>query len=139
LEIAGAVVYLAAMLRKYLVALSIGLAVAGAALAEQPRSGVDISAIDPAVPPQQDFWQFANGKWLAATPIPADRSAWNTFAAVRDHPAAAARRDKASTGAALTAASRASSRTSMVRSWTRRVSRRRASWPCAMSSRVSTA
>jgi putative endopeptidase len=81
LEIAGAVVYPAAMLRKYLVALSIGLAVAGAALAE-PRSGVDISAIDPAVPPQQDFWQFANGKWLAATPIPADRSAWNTFAAL---------------------------------------------------------
>jgi putative endopeptidase len=68
LEIAGAVVCPAAMLRKYLVALSIGLAVAGAALAE-PRSGIDISAID-------------NGKWLAATPIPADRSAWNTFAAL---------------------------------------------------------
>jgi putative endopeptidase len=64
-----------------LVALSIGLAVAGAALAE-PRSGIDISAIDPTVPPQQDFWQFANGKWLAATPIPADRSAWITFAAL---------------------------------------------------------
>jgi hypothetical protein len=47
--------YPAAMLRKYLVALSIGLAIAGAALAE-PRSGIDISAIDPAVPPQQDFW-----------------------------------------------------------------------------------
>jgi Peptidase family M13 len=81
LEIAGALIYPAAMLRKYLVALSIALAVAGAARAE-PRSGIDISAIDPAVPSQQDFWRFANGKWLAATPIPADRSAWNTFAAL---------------------------------------------------------
>ena len=81
LEIAGALVYPATMLRKYIVALSIGVAGACAAMAE-PRSGIDISAIDPAVPPQQDFWQFANGKWLAATPIPADRSAWNTFAAL---------------------------------------------------------
>jgi putative endopeptidase len=70
LEIAGAVVYPAAMLPKYLVALSVGLAVAGAALAE-PRSGIDISAIDTAVPPQQEFWKFADGKWLAARPIPA--------------------------------------------------------------------
>ena len=48
----------------------------------EPRSGIDLSAIDPMVRPQQDFWQFANGKWLAATPIPADRAAWNTFLAV---------------------------------------------------------
>ncbi len=81
LKIAGAVVYPGAMLRKYMVALLIGLAGAGAAMAE-PGSGIDISAIDSAVPPQQDFWQFANGKWLAATPIPADRSAWNTFVAL---------------------------------------------------------
>ena len=50
----------------------------------EPRSGIDVSAIDPAVPPQQDFWQFANGKWLAATSIPADRSAWDTFSALRE-------------------------------------------------------
>jgi predicted metalloendopeptidase len=50
----------------------------------EPRSGIDVSAIDPAVPPQQDFWQFANGKWLAATPIPADRSAWDTFSELRE-------------------------------------------------------
>ena len=48
----------------------------------EPRSGIDMSAIDPTVRPQEDFWQFANGKWLAATPIPADRAAWNTFLAV---------------------------------------------------------
>jgi putative endopeptidase len=81
LEIAVALVYLAAMMRTYILALAIGLAGAGAAIAE-PRSGIDLSAIDPQVPPQQDFWQFANGRWLAATPIPADRAGWNTFLAL---------------------------------------------------------
>ncbi len=50
----------------------------------EPRSGIDISAIDPTVRPQDDFWRFANGKWLAATSIPADRSAWDTFSALRE-------------------------------------------------------
>jgi putative endopeptidase len=50
--------------------------------AAEPRSGIDISSIDPSVRPQDDFWQFANGKWLAATPIPADRAGWGTFLAL---------------------------------------------------------
>jgi putative endopeptidase len=50
----------------------------------EPRSGVDLAAMDPAVRPQEDFWRFANGKWLAATPIPADRSGWDTFAQLRE-------------------------------------------------------
>jgi putative endopeptidase len=83
LEIAGALVYSAAMLRKFIVALVIGAGCAGVAMAE-PRSGIDLSAIDPLVRPQQDFWQFANGKWLAATSIPADRAAWDTFSALRE-------------------------------------------------------
>jgi putative endopeptidase len=83
LEISGALVYPAAMLRKFILALAIGAACPGAAMAE-PRSGIDLSSIDPGVRPQQDFWQFANGKWLAATPIPADRPAWDTFSAVRE-------------------------------------------------------
>ncbi len=69
------------MLWKFILALAIGLACPTASMAE-PRSGIDISAIDPTVRPQEDFWQFANGKWLAATPIPADRAAWNTFLTV---------------------------------------------------------
>ena len=83
LEIAAAIVYSAAMLQKFILALAIGAGCAGVAMAE-PRSGIDISAIDPGVRPQDDFWQFANGKWLAATSIPADRSAWDTFSALRE-------------------------------------------------------
>jgi predicted metalloendopeptidase len=69
------------MLRTFILALAIGAASMAAVMAE-PRSGIDLSSIDPAVRPQDDFWQFANGKWLAATPIPADRAAWNTFLSV---------------------------------------------------------
>ncbi|HTB04407.1 MAG TPA: M13 family metallopeptidase [Bradyrhizobium sp.] len=78
MEIEGRLVYCAAMLRKFILALAIGVAFPGMPMAE-PRSGIDVSAIDPAVRPQDDFWQFANGKWLAATTIPPDRPAWNTF------------------------------------------------------------
>jgi len=76
-------VYPAAMLRQLALLLMVGVA-APAALAADPRSGIDVSAIDPSVRPQQDFWQYANGKWLAATPIPADRAGWDTFSEVRE-------------------------------------------------------
>ncbi len=76
-------VYPAAMLRQLALLLMVGLA-APFALAATPRSGIDVSAIDPSVRPQQDFWQYANGKWLAATPIPADRAGWDTFSEVRE-------------------------------------------------------
>src|ERR1700690_2832613 len=69
------------MLRSFILALAIGAASTAAVMAE-PRSGIDLSAIDPTGAPQDDFWQFANGRWLAATPIPPDRAAWNTFLSV---------------------------------------------------------
>jgi predicted metalloendopeptidase len=75
-------VYPAIMLRALIYLVLIGL-LAPTAQAD-PRSGIDISAIDRAVPPQQDFWQFANGRWLASTPIPADRAGWDTFSEVRE-------------------------------------------------------
>jgi predicted metalloendopeptidase len=74
------------MLQKFLLGLAmlaIGAVFPGAATAE-PGSGIDLAAIDPGTPPQQDFWRFANGKWLAATPIPADHSGWDTFTELRE-------------------------------------------------------
>jgi putative endopeptidase len=71
------------MLRQFAFACVIGLACPVMSMAE-PRAGIDLSSIDSAVPPQQDFWQFANGKWLAATSIPSDRSAWDTFSQLRE-------------------------------------------------------
>ena len=73
----------AAMLRQFALAFIIGIASSVVSMAG-PRSGIDLAAIDPAVRPQDDFWQYANGKWLAATSIPADRSSWDTFSQVRE-------------------------------------------------------
>ena len=38
-----------------------------------PTSGIDRSAIDPSVRPQDDFFRHVDGLWLQSTPIPADR------------------------------------------------------------------
>ena len=73
----------AAMFRQFALACVIGIASSVVSTAG-PRAGIDLNAIDPAVRPQDDFWQYANGKWLAATQIPADRSSWDTFSQVRE-------------------------------------------------------
>ena len=46
-----------------------------AAPATEPQ-GLDFPGIDPAVAPGDDFFRYANGRWLSAATIPADRSSW---------------------------------------------------------------
>src|SRR5215510_14072646 len=36
-------------------------------------------ALDSSVRPGDDFFQYANGAWLASHEIPADRASWGTF------------------------------------------------------------
>jgi putative endopeptidase len=45
--------------------------------------GVDLSGHDTTVNPGDDFFRFANGRWLSATTIPADRSRWGTVDELR--------------------------------------------------------
>ncbi|MES2262989.1 MAG: M13-type metalloendopeptidase [Pseudomonadota bacterium] len=47
-------------------------------------SGIAVEYIDPAVRAQDDFFTYLNGKWLATTDIPADKSSWGTFAKLHD-------------------------------------------------------
>jgi putative endopeptidase len=38
--------------------------------------GLDFAGMDPSVAPGDDFFRHANGRWLATTEIPPDRSSW---------------------------------------------------------------
>jgi len=67
-------------------ALAIAFAFTGAAHALSPTSG---SALDPAsfdakFKPCDDFYDHVNAKWLAANPIPGDRTRWGTFDELRE-------------------------------------------------------
>jgi putative endopeptidase len=54
--------------------------------AKAPRlwHAVDTAGMDPSVKPWEDFYQFANGKWLAETEIPADQSRLYVFTLLDD-------------------------------------------------------
>ena len=47
-------------------------------------SGIDLSGFDTSVRPQDDFFDYVNGKWVAETELPADRARWGTFDALRE-------------------------------------------------------
>ena len=53
-----------------------------AALATGAQAGVDIAAMDRSANACADFYRFANGAWLDATPIPPDLSRWGSFDAL---------------------------------------------------------
>ena len=74
-------------LKSYLFSvLALVLGTAGAAAGEPPRqtSGIDLEYVDSTVRPQDDFFQYFSGKWLATTEIPADKSSWGSFLELRD-------------------------------------------------------
>ena len=45
---------------------------------------IDPADFDTSAKACEDFYQFANGAWLAAHPIPADRSRYGSFDALSD-------------------------------------------------------
>ncbi|MBX3689046.1 M13-type metalloendopeptidase [Dokdonella sp.] len=49
----------------------------------------DIADLDKNVSACADFNAYANGKWIAANPIPPDRTRWGAFDALREHSLAA--------------------------------------------------
>jgi predicted metalloendopeptidase len=51
---------------------------------DAPPSGVLLGNFDRTVRPQDDFYRHVNGKWLAATEIPADRSNYGAFMKLQD-------------------------------------------------------
>ncbi len=47
-------------------------------------SGIDMSGFDHNVRPQDDFFDYVNGKWVAENELPPDRARWGTFDMLRE-------------------------------------------------------
>ena len=47
-------------------------------------SGIDLQYVDETVRPQDDFYRYVNGKWLKEYKMPADKSRYGSFNALRD-------------------------------------------------------
>ena len=46
---------------------------------EELSSGIDFDGIDTGVRPQDDLFDYANGKWVRETELPPDRASWGAF------------------------------------------------------------
>jgi predicted metalloendopeptidase len=65
------------------IAAALTLRAGAAALAQTPvpetrPPGVDLAGMDRSVKPGDDFYRYANGRWLDTTEIPPDKAAWGT-------------------------------------------------------------
>jgi predicted metalloendopeptidase len=58
---------------------------AGLVFASGLRANIDARNFDPAVKPQSDFYEFANGGWIKANPVPSAYSSWSAFHEVDEH------------------------------------------------------
>jgi predicted metalloendopeptidase len=48
-------------------------------------SGIDSSGFDTSIRPQDDFFRYVNGGWIAKTEIPADKSSYGSFTILADN------------------------------------------------------
>ena len=71
------------MTRKVSTVVALVFSVAFAA-AQAPQHGIDLSAMDRAIVPGNDFYHFADGAWIARMQIPADRASVGVFAELAD-------------------------------------------------------
>ncbi|MBN8727239.1 MAG: M13 family metallopeptidase [Xanthomonadales bacterium] len=75
-------------MRKHLtrsLALAIGAALSASAIGATQAPSFNITDLDKDISPCTDFNGFVNAKWVAANPIPADRTRWGAFDELREH------------------------------------------------------
>jgi putative endopeptidase len=68
-------------------ALLCGCACVGAATPQGSAAApvFDVNELDPSLSACNDFNAYANGKWIAANPVPADKTRWGAFDELREH------------------------------------------------------
>ena len=49
----------------------------------QRISGIDLEGMNADIRPQDDFYEYANGQWIAATEIPAEEIGWGSYMTLR--------------------------------------------------------
>lgn len=72
-------------MNKTLIAVSLLLLLGACSQQRSPplSSGIDREGMNFEVRPQDDFYEYANGRWLASTQIPADEVGWGSYMTLR--------------------------------------------------------
>ncbi len=70
------------MLRK--IGFLFGSIAAAVFLAAQSSKPIDPANMDTSAKPCEDFYQYADGSWIKANPVPADKSRWGSFEQLAD-------------------------------------------------------
>jgi putative endopeptidase len=73
------------MHRKLLQPLAVAISLALSAGSAFAAGSFDVTELDKAISPCNDFDGFVNAKWVAKNPIPADRTRWGAFDQLREH------------------------------------------------------
>ena len=60
-------------------------------MSESTAPGIDVTELSDEIRPQDDLYRYVNERWMARTPIPADKAGYGAFEQLRERSEAAVR------------------------------------------------